>query len=34
MVPHYRGTPIEDPYLHIRDFFDICKTPNILGLNA
>jgi hypothetical protein len=34
MVPHYRGTPIEDPYLHIRDFFDLCKTQNIHGLNA
>jgi hypothetical protein len=32
MVPHYRGT--EDPYLHIRDFFDLCKTQNIHGLNA
>jgi hypothetical protein len=34
MVPHYRGTPTEDPYLHIRDFFDICKTQNIHGLNV
>lgn len=34
MVPHYRGTPTEDPYLHIRDFFDLCKTQNINGLNA
>jgi len=34
MVPHYRGTPTEDPYLHIRDFFDLCKTQNIHGLNA
>jgi len=34
MVPHYRGTPTEDPYLHIRDFFDLCKTQNVHGLNA
>jgi hypothetical protein len=34
MVPHYRGTPTEDPYLHIRDFFGLCKTQNIRGLNA
>jgi hypothetical protein len=34
MVPHYRGTPTEDPYMHIRDFFDLCKTQNVLGLNA
>jgi hypothetical protein len=34
MVPHYRGTPIEDSYLHIRDFFDLCKTQNIHGLTA
>jgi len=34
MVPHYGGTPTEDPYLHIRDFFDLCKTQNFLGLNA
>jgi len=34
MVPHYRGTPTEDPYLHIRDFFDLCKTQNVIGLNA
>jgi hypothetical protein len=34
MDPHYRGTPTEDPYLHIRDFFDLCKTQNIHGLNA
>jgi len=33
-VPHYRGTPTEDPYLQIRDFFDLCKTQNIHGLNA
>jgi hypothetical protein len=25
MVSHYRGTPMEDPYLHIRDFFYLCK---------
>jgi hypothetical protein len=34
MVPHYRGTPTKDPYLHIRDFFDLYKTQNIHGLNA
>jgi hypothetical protein len=34
MVPHCRGTPTEDPYLHIRDFFDLCKTQNVHGLNA
>jgi hypothetical protein len=32
MLPHFRGTPSEDPYLHIRDFFDLCKTQNIHGL--
>lgn len=32
MVQDYRGTPSEDPYLHIRDFFDLCKTQNIQGL--
>jgi hypothetical protein len=32
MLPHFRGTPFEDPYLHIRDFFDLCKTQNIHGL--
>jgi hypothetical protein len=34
MVPHYRGTPTEDPYLHIWDFFDLCKSQNVLGLNT
>jgi hypothetical protein len=34
MVPHYRGTPTEDPYLHIQDFFDLCETQNCHGLNA
>jgi hypothetical protein len=34
MVPHYRDTPTEDPYLRIQDFFDLCKTQNIHGLNA
>jgi hypothetical protein len=32
MLPHFRGTPSEDPYLHIRDFFDLCMTQNIHGL--
>jgi hypothetical protein len=34
IVPHYRGTPMEDPYLHIRDFFDLCKTQNVHGLKT
>jgi hypothetical protein len=34
MVPHYRGTPNEDSYPHIQDFFDLCKTQNTHGLNA
>jgi len=34
MVPHCRGTPTKDPYLHIRDFFDLCKMQNIHRLNA
>jgi hypothetical protein len=34
MVPHYRGTPKEDPYLHIWDFFYLCKNQNVHGLNA
>jgi hypothetical protein len=31
---HYRCTPTEDPFLHIRDFFDLCKTQNVHGLNT
>jgi hypothetical protein len=32
MVPHYKGTPTEDPYLHIRNFFILCKMQNIYSL--
>jgi len=34
MVPDYLGTLTKDPYQHIRDFFDLCKTQNVHGLNA
>jgi hypothetical protein len=33
MVPHYRGTPTEDPYVQIQDFFDLCNTQKVHGLN-
>jgi hypothetical protein len=34
MVPHYRGTPTDDPYLQVWDFFDLCKMQYIHSLNA
>jgi hypothetical protein len=34
MVSHYRGTLTKDTYLHIRDFFDLCKMQNIHDLFA
>jgi hypothetical protein len=30
MVPHCRGTPTKDPYLYIRDFFDLCKGTRLI----
>ncbi|KAB2597095.1 hypothetical protein D8674_000015 [Pyrus ussuriensis x Pyrus communis] len=35
MLPHFNGESLkEDPYAHIQEFFDICKTQHIRGLNA
>jgi hypothetical protein len=32
MCPHYKGTPIENPYWHVREIVDLCRTQNIQGL--
>jgi hypothetical protein len=32
MCQHYKGTPIENPYWHIREIVDVCKTQNVQGL--
>jgi hypothetical protein len=32
LSPHYKGTPIENPYWHIREIVDLCKTQNVQGL--
>jgi hypothetical protein len=32
MGPHYKGTPTENLYWHIREFFDPCRTQNVQGL--
>ncbi|XP_038719828.1 uncharacterized protein LOC120012477 [Tripterygium wilfordii] len=32
VVPHFRGTSSDDPYLHIREFFELCKTQHVQGL--
>ncbi|XXG68642.1 hypothetical protein AAC387_Pa06g1682 [Persea americana] len=32
MVPHYHGLPNEDPYLHIKEFFELCVTQQIQGV--
>ncbi|RWR88646.1 hypothetical protein CKAN_01767600 [Cinnamomum micranthum f. kanehirae] len=34
MVPHYHGLPNEDPYLHIKEFFELCATQQIQGVTA
>ena len=30
-LTHFRGTPTEDPNLHIREFSDLCKFQHIQG---
>ena len=30
---HFRGTPTEDPNLHVREFLDLCKFQHIQGLD-
>jgi hypothetical protein len=32
LSPHYKGTPTENPYWHIREIVDLCKTQNVQGL--
>ena len=32
MYPHYKGTPIENPYWHIQEIVDLCRTQNAQGL--
>jgi hypothetical protein len=32
-LTHFRGTPTEDPNLHLREFFDLCKFQHIQGLD-
>jgi hypothetical protein len=29
---HYKGTPTENPYWHIREIIDLCRTQNVQGL--
>ena len=31
-LTHFRGTTTEDPHLHLREFFDLCKLQHIQGL--
>ena len=31
-LTHFKGTATEDPHLHLREFFDLCKTHNIQGI--
>jgi hypothetical protein len=33
VLTHFRGTAIEDPNLHLREFFDLCKFQHIKGLD-
>ena len=33
-VPHFFGKPYEDPNMHLREFYDLCRTQNIHHLNA
>ncbi|RWR76168.1 hypothetical protein CKAN_00459100 [Cinnamomum micranthum f. kanehirae] len=32
MVPNYHGLHNEDPYLHIKDFFELCAMQQIQGV--
>ena len=32
VLMHFRGTTTEDPKLHLREFFDLCKFQQIQGL--
>jgi hypothetical protein len=32
LSPHYKGTPTENPYWHIREIVNLCKTQNVQGL--
>jgi hypothetical protein len=32
-LTHFRGTPTEDPNLHIREFTDLCKFQQVQGLD-
>jgi hypothetical protein len=32
LSPHYKGTPTENPYWHIQEIVDLCKTQNVQGL--
>ncbi|XP_038697981.1 uncharacterized protein LOC119995539 [Tripterygium wilfordii] len=33
-VPHFYGKSMEDPNMHLREFYDLCRTQNIQHLNA
>jgi hypothetical protein len=32
-LTHFRGTTIENPHLHLREFFDLWKLQHIQGLD-
>jgi hypothetical protein len=32
-LTHFRGTPTEDPNLHLREFTDLCKFQHVQGLD-
>jgi hypothetical protein len=32
-LTHFKGTATEDPNLHLREFFDLCKFQHIKGLD-
>ena len=31
-LTHFKGTPNEDPHLHLKEFFALYKTQNIQGV--
>ncbi|XP_038685730.1 uncharacterized protein LOC119985512 [Tripterygium wilfordii] len=33
-VPHFYGKSMEDPNMHLREFYDLCRTQNMQHLNA